>query len=167
MDPLNISGAIKITVGTVTIWPLWSMESRKLVQLMVNQNSQLIEFLVWTRKNIGRLNHIDLGQVVQWNILITLHFQQFFICIMLTSFFWCISDSHPAQRCIMPKTVDASGAPDIDRKERVHRPSTQLSTDSQKALNWYIGRRPRTAFTSLQVSAVLNLSSSTCSPLLR
>lgn len=68
----------------------------------------------------------------------------------------------------MPKPIDALSAPDIDLDvmERMRRPTTQNSTESyQKTLNWYIGRRPRTAFTSLQVSTAVNISSSASSPL--
>ncbi|XP_062401711.1 homeobox expressed in ES cells 1 [Sardina pilchardus] len=56
------------------------------------------------------------------------------------------ADKLPAQVCVIPESACASG---IDYSgER----TTQLSTDSyRKALNWYIGRRPRTAFTSLQI----------------
>ncbi|XP_041946003.1 homeobox expressed in ES cells 1 isoform X1 [Alosa sapidissima] len=56
------------------------------------------------------------------------------------------ADSLLAQVCVIPKSAGASGM--NYNEER----TTQLSTDScRQTLNWYIGRRPRTAFTRLQI----------------
>ncbi|XP_030634541.1 homeobox expressed in ES cells 1 [Chanos chanos] len=75
---------------------------------------------------------------------------------------WTDSDSAQNQNRFMSASNDNTGEKKVSQENQKY--SKPPSETYRRALNWYIGRRPRTAFSSVQIEILENVFQINCYP---